>query len=127
MAFLFAVLARSEFLKKELLIMNEKNIIPTEIIVGNRIYDILSPLSKDGIKIKYHILFERVIRINSTLLYESGQYLLDNQQYIPVALQGKVIFISLGLSLAAGFSDYFACIYWDNDNGRWLKDLRWLA
>jgi len=70
-----------------------KDAMPTSFTVGNRTYDMLSFLRGNEKSVVGHTMVERAKEMNANLGEDDGQYLLDNQQDIPVALRGKVAFV----------------------------------
>jgi hypothetical protein len=65
--------------------------------VGNRTYDMLSFFREDdGKAVVGHTMVERVKKMKANLGKDDGQYLLNNQRDIPVALRGEVVFVFTG-------------------------------
>ena len=101
-----------------------QDMLPTEMTVGNRTYKILGFLRGDEKSVIDHTMVERAKEMNANLGEDDGQFLLDNQQDIPVALGGgKVVFV---------FTDWHEpydpslvdCVRWRDD--RWVQYWRWL-
>src|SRR3989344_103272 len=101
-----------------------QDMLPTEMTVGNRTYKILGFLRGDEKSVIDHTMVERAKEMNANLGEDDGQFLLDNQQDIPVALGGgKVVFV---------FTDWHEpydpslvdCVRWRG--GRWVQYWRWL-
>ena len=96
--------------------------MPTSMTVGDRTYNMLGLLRGDETSVVWHTMVERVKEMNAHLGNDDGQYLLDNQQDIPVALCGKVVFV---------FTDWHhpdypmsvGCVFWCDD--RWVRDWGW--
>ncbi len=109
-----------EFAKKLLV----KDVMPTSFTAGNRTYDILSFLRGNEKSVVGHTMVERAKEMNANLGEDDGQYLLDNQQDIPVALRDKVVFVFTDWRLP-GDSDGVYCVYWDGD--RWVRNWNWLV
>jgi len=65
-----------------------QDMLPTEMTVGNRTYKILGFLRGDEKSVIDHTMVERAKEMNANLGEDDGQFLLDNQQDIPVALGG---------------------------------------
>ena len=66
-----------------------QDMLPTEMTVGNRTYKILGFLRGDEKSVIDHTMVERAKEMNANLGEDDGQFLLDNQQDIPVALGGQ--------------------------------------
>jgi hypothetical protein len=98
--------------------------MPTSFTVGDRTYDILSFLQGDETSVVGHTMVARAKEMNAHLGQDDGQYLLDNQRDIPVALRGKVVFVFTDWR-RPGYSDdvYYVC--WGVD--RWVQDWYWLV
>lgn len=96
--------------------------LPTELTnIGpeRRSYDMLSFLRGDETSVKGHTIVERAIEMNAHLGEDDGQYLLDNQRDIPVALRGKVAFVFTDWRHVGVISDSVYFVYW-NDY-RWIR------
>lgn len=96
---------------------------PTSFTVGDRTYDMLSFLRGDEKLVVGHTMVERVKEMGANLGNDDGQYLLDNQQDIPVALRGKVVFVFADWRHPGG-SESVYCVFWGG--GRWVRRWRWL-
>lgn len=101
-----------------------KDALPTTMTVGDRTYDILGFLRGDETSVVGHTMVERAKEMSAHLGADDGQYLLDHQQDIPVALRGKVAFVFTdwrhpGVS---GGVDY---VGWGG--GRWVRLWGWLG
>lgn len=67
--------------------------LPTEMTIGDRVYEILGFLKEDEKRIFGREMIKRVIEMKASLGKDDGQYLLDHQQDIPKSLRGKIIFV----------------------------------
>jgi hypothetical protein len=104
-----------------------KSAIPTELTnIGpeKRTYDMLSYLRGDEKSVVGHTMVERAVEMNANLGEGDGQYLLDNQQDIPVALRGKVVFVFTGWRHPDNSEDVYY-VYWSVD--RWVRDWHWIV
>lgn len=101
-----------------------KSAMPTEIAVGDRVYEILSFLKKGESCVTGHTMVERAFGMNANLGEDDGQYLLDHQDGIPVALRGKVVFVFTDWRHPFDSSDVLF-VYWRD--GRWVRDWAWLG
>jgi hypothetical protein len=104
-----------------------KSAIPTELMnIGpeNRNYDILGFLRDGEDHVVGHTMVERAKAMNANLGEDDGQYLLDNQQDIPVALRGKVVFVFTDWCHPDD-SDFVYYVYWSGD--QWVRDWNWLG
>ena len=100
-----------------------KDAMPTSFTVGNRTYDMLSFLRGNEKSVVGHTMVERAKEMVANLGQDDGQYLLDNQQDIPVALRGKVMFVFTDWR-HPDVSSYVYYVYWGD--GRWVRDWYWL-
>ena len=101
-----------------------KDALPTTMTIGDRTYDILGFLRGDEKYVKGDVMVARVVEMGANLGKEDGQYLLDHQDEIPVALRGKVVFVFTDWR-HPGSSEGVYYVYWDDD--RWVRYWRWLA
>ena len=100
-----------------------KNVMPTEMTIDDHIYDILHFLKGGEKSIVGHIMVNRAKKMNANLGEDDGQYLLEHQQDIPVALRGKVIFVFPDWR-RPGNPEHACYVYWNV--GRWVQDWGWL-
>jgi hypothetical protein len=82
--------------------------LPTELKVGDRVYEILGFHKKGEESIVGHEMVKRVAEMKANLGEDDGQYLLDHQQDIPESLRGKIYF---------AFTDF--CVFWLD--GCWVR------
>lgn len=102
-----------------------KDALPTTMTVGDRTYDILGFLKEeDQGSVVGKVMVRRAKGMDANLGEDDGQYLLDHQEDIPVALRGKVVFIFPAWR-HPGDSDYVACVGWYGD--RWSRHWHWLG
>ena len=98
--------------------------LPIEMKVGDRTYEILGFLKEGEKNVVGHEMVKRAKEMNAHLGQDDGQYLLDHQQDIPVALRGNVIFIFTDCRHPDN-SDYVYGVCWVGD--RWIRDWSWLG
>jgi len=67
--------------------------LPTEMKVGDRIYEIFCFLKKNEEKINSYEMTRRAKEMNAHLGEDDAQYLLDHRQDIPIILRDKVTFV----------------------------------
>jgi len=103
-----------------------KDAIPIEMTIGGRTYDLLGFLKGNEKSVKGDTMVERAKEMNANLGQDDGQHLLDNQQDIPAALRGKVVFVFTDWRRPGG-PGRVACVYWDEDSQRWVQDWDWLG
>jgi len=101
-----------------------KAAIPASFTVGDRTYDILNFLRGDEKSVVGHTVVERAKEMDAHLGEDDGQYLLDNQQDIPIALRSKVVFVFTDWR-HPGYSDYVYYVCWDG--GQWIGLWYWLG
>jgi len=101
-----------------------KDALPTTMTVGDRTYDILGFLRGDEESVVGHTMVERAKEKSAHLGADDGQYLLDHQQDIPVALRGKVAFVFTDWRHPDD-SGYVCCVYWSDV--RWVRCWGWLG
>ena len=101
-----------------------KEAMPTSFTVGDRTYDMLSPLRGDEKSVVGHEMVQRAKEMNAHLGQDDGQYLLDNQQDIPVSLRGKVAFV-LTEWRHPDVSENVYYVFWCG--GRWVRSWDWLG
>ena len=101
-----------------------QKLVGTTMTIGDRTYDILGFLRGDEKYVKGDVMVARVVEMGANLGKEDGQYLLDHQDEIPVALRGKVVFVFTDWR-HPGSSEGVYYVYWDDD--RWVRYWRWLA
>jgi len=106
------------------LIAKNPKILPTEIKVGDRTYEILTFLKDGEESIVGHEMVERAKEMNAHLGQDDGQYLLDHQQDIPESLRGKVCFVFTDWRRPDGSDEVF-CVCWSGD--RWVRRWGWLG
>ena len=97
--------------------------LPTEMTVGGRTYEILSFLWEDEKSVPGPTMVARVKEMSANLGKDDGQFLLDNQQNIPVAWRGKVVFVFMDWRSPA-YPGRVACVCCGGD--RWVRDWYWL-
>ncbi len=92
--------------------------LPTEMTIGDRVYEILGFLKEGEESIVGHEMIKRAAEMKANLGEDNGRYLLDHQQDIPESLRGKIYF---------AFTDF--CVFWLDGCwvGRWnlLGDFYW--
>jgi hypothetical protein len=101
-----------------------KGTMPTTMTVGVRTYDILGFLQGDEMSVVGHTMVSRAKEMSAHLGQDDGQYLLDHQQDIPVALQGKIAFVFTDWRHPDD-SEKVYCICWDGH--RWMQGWGWLG
>ena len=101
-----------------------KNALPTEMTVGGRTYEILGFLRGDEKSVIGDMMVERAKEMNANLGEDDGKFLLNNQQDIPVALRGKVVFVFTEWRRP---DDSQGVAYVDWCGGRWVRDWDWLG
>jgi hypothetical protein len=101
-----------------------KDALPTTMTVGDRTYDILGFLRGDETSVFGNTMVPRAREMSAHLGQDDGQYLLDHQQDIPVALQGKVAFVFTDWRRPDD-SVHVCYIYWGGD--RWVRSWIWLG
>jgi len=100
-----------------------KDALPTTVTVGDRTYEIPSFLRGDEKSVVGHTMVERAKEMSAHLGADDGQYLLDHQQDIPVALRGKVAFVFTDWRHPVD-SDDVCYVCWDGD--QWVRSWDWL-
>jgi len=100
-----------------------KSALPTEIVVAGRTYEILGFLREGEEYVDGHTMVERAKEMDAHLGEDDGQHLLDNQQDIPAALRGKVVFVFTDWRLPDDSGGGY-CVGWDDD--LWVRDWDWL-
>ncbi|MDO8505777.1 MAG: hypothetical protein Q7S48_04335 [bacterium] len=98
--------------------------LPTEMTVGGRTYDILGFLEGDKESVMGDMMVARAKDANAHLGQEDGEYLLANQGDIPVAFQGKIMFVFTDWTILGSLGSlYYIC--WNGYD--WVKSFRWLT
>jgi len=100
-----------------------ETILPTELVIGGRMYEILSFLKGDEERVSGNTMIERAKEMHANLGQEDGEYFMKHQDGIPAELRDKIAFI---------FADWrhpsypdevsFLCWY----DGRWIQSWRML-
>ena len=101
-----------------------KSALPTEIVVAGRTYEILGFLREGEEYVDGHTMVERAKEMDAHLGEDDGQHLLDNQQDIPAALRGKVVFVFTDWR-RPGDSGGVYCVCWSGDH--WFRNWDWLG
>jgi hypothetical protein len=109
---------------REFVQMLVRDALPTTMAIGDRTYDILGFLRGGEESVVGHMMIERAQEMSAHLGEGDGQYLLDHQQYIPVALRGKATFVFTDWCHPDG-SEYVCCVDWHDR--RWARYWRWLG
>ena len=91
--------------------------LPTEIKVGDRVYELVSFLKDRETNIIGHEMVKRAKETNAHLGEDDAQYLSDHQQDIPEILKSKISFAFTD----SGDSDYIFGVYWNGS--RWVRGL----
>jgi hypothetical protein len=100
--------------------------IPSTMNIGDRIYDLLSFLEEDKKSVFGHTMVEQAVKMEANLGQEDGQYLLDHQQDIPVALRDKVVFVFPGWCHPDN-PENVHCVCWSVAQRRWIGIWGWLG
>lgn len=100
---------------------------PTEMTIKDRIYDILGFLREDEMFVVGQTMIERAIEMDAHRGEDDAQYLLDNQEDIPVSLRGKVMFVFTDLlrNDRFGMVTYVLYVVWDEDSRQWGLGGHW--
>ena len=101
-----------------------KSVLPIEMTIGGRTYEILSFLRGDEKFVVGHIMVERAKEMNAHLGKDDYDHLLKHQEEIPVALRGKVYFVFTDYR-RPGCSGRVCDVCWAG--GRWVQDRYWLG
>lgn len=96
-----------------------KSSFPVQMTVGGRTYDILTFLHEGENVVAGTTMVSRAKKMDASLGQEDGEHLLAHQDGIPVALQGKVVFVFTDWR-HPGDPGHVAFVYWDG--GRWVQD-----
>ncbi len=70
--------------------MSNQDVLPTEMTIAGRTYEILGFLRGDEKSVVGHTIVERAKEMKAPLGQDDGQHLLDHQEEIPEALRGKI-------------------------------------
>ena len=98
--------------------------LPTELKVGDQIYEILHFLKDGEIKIDNREMVKRAKASDAHLGHDDAQYLLDNQQDIPKSLRKKVNFLFTGWRRHPNDPENIVFVFW-LDNcwvGSWMVE-----
>ncbi|MDP2631915.1 MAG: hypothetical protein Q8P30_04095 [Candidatus Uhrbacteria bacterium] len=87
--------------------------LPTEMTINGRTYDILGFLREDETSVLNHEMITRAKNMNAHLGEDDCEYLLDNQQDIPVSLRRKVVFV-FTYWRGSGDSEDVCYVFWDH-------------
>ncbi len=68
-------------------------LIPAEMIVGGRVYEILGILQGNERSVVGNVMVDRAKEMNANLGQEDCEHILEHQDEIPVVLRDRVIFI----------------------------------
>ena len=101
-----------------------ETMLPTEMTIAGRTYEILSFLRGDEKFVFGHPMVERAKEMQAHLGEDEGQHFLDHQEEIPEVLRGRVTFVFTDWRLH-GNPENVACIYWDGH--RWVEDWDYLG
>lgn len=106
-------------------------VVPTRMTVGDRTYEILSPLSGTDLLLNFwnpvvegERFLERSRAMGAALGEDEAQYLLDKQGEIPVGLQGMIILFPSWTYRCVG-SMKVGCIF--DVQGQWRGGGQWLT
>lgn len=91
-------------------------VLPTETIIGDRTYVILSLFKKGEEDVSDQTMLDRSKNTNASSTEEHGHFILKNQGDIPVSFRGRVIFNFLDWRNQDGGAAY---ICWDG--GKWYQ------
>jgi len=101
-----------------------KGALPTEIVVAGRTYEVLGFLREGEDYVTGRTMVERAKEMDANLGEDDGQHLLNNQQDIPTALRGKVVFVFTDWRHPDD-SENVDYVYWYDD--RWIRNGDWLG
>lgn len=96
-----------------------RDCLSTEMVVGDRTYDILNFLQEDEEFISSNTMLDRAKGMGASCSQKDGEYILKHQDEIPADLRGKVSFIFPNWLHPADCPDYFSCIYWRGN--QWIQ------
>lgn len=92
--------------------------LPTEMKIGDRVYEIINFLQKGETSVTGHIMMKRAEEMSAHLGEDDGQYLLDHQGDIPEMFRGKVQFVFTNWR-RFDQSDNIYYIFWHKYNDCW--------
>ena len=101
----------------------QKETLPTEITIGDRTYEVLGFDPKNNPYVEGYTMAVRAKEMNANLGKDDGQYFLDHQDEIPVALRAKVVFLFTDWHPPIN-SDHSYYVWWNGD--LWVKEWNWL-
>ncbi len=97
-----------------------RDMMPTEMTICGRTYEILSFLEGNERDVAGHTMVRRSHKMGAHLGENDGYYLLDHQVGIPTILRGKVFFVFTDWR----HPDYPECVYcidWRERSQCWFK------
>ena len=98
-------------------------ILPTEITVGERTYEILPILRDKEESVTGDLMVARAKEANAHLGKEDGEYLLTHQDEIPVSLRSKMVFVFTNWPRPDNPGHVYY-VFWYG--GRWVESWCWL-
>jgi len=104
----------------------KETLTPT-MTVGDRTYKILSFSRKDEGSMNGYTMVERAKEMSAHLGKDDGEYLLEHQLDIPVALRRNVIFVFTDWRCSSD-SDLVQCVWWNGNSWKcyWYRlDCLW--
>ncbi|HNU96042.1 MAG TPA: hypothetical protein PKH95_01375 [Candidatus Magasanikbacteria bacterium] len=103
--------------------------LPIEMIIGDRVYEILSFLEGSEINIVGHEVVSRAKKMNATLDPDDAEYLMRHHMDIPQILRGRVKFVFSDWCRSGdpdhGFYVYWFHGSWTRSTGIWLGHNTW--
>ena len=91
-----------------------------EIIIGNRVFKIVSPLRDGERPIGSREMLKRAKKSGAELSESMGRILLDNQDAIPSELRGEIYIVFIDWRDPSNKRN-FASINWDHHCQRWAQ------
>lgn len=96
-----------------------------QMIIKDRHYEMLGFLRGDEKSVGSQTMIWRAKEMSAHLGEDDGQYLLDNQQDIPIIYRGKKVFVFTDWRHPI-YSDYVYYVYWDESSQHWIRHWSWL-